>query len=63
MGYLIRDAQTSKVPYTIVVGDQEKENGTVTVRRYGEEKTTPMAAGEFYDVILSDIANYSRETK
>ncbi|MCM0598609.1 threonine--tRNA ligase [Periweissella fabalis] len=63
MGYLIRDAQTSKVPYTIVVGDQEKENGTVTVRRYGEEKTTPMAASEFYDVILSDIANYSRETK
>ncbi|CAH0417269.1 threonine--tRNA ligase [Periweissella fabaria] len=63
MGYLIRDAQTSKVPYTIVVGDQEKDNGTVTVRRYGEEKTTPMDASEFYDVILSDIANYSRESK
>lgn len=63
MGYLIRDAQTSKVPYTIVVGDKEKENGTVTVRRYGEEKTTPMPSSEFFDIILSDIANYSRENE
>lgn len=63
MGYLIRDAQTSKVPYTIVVGDKEAEIGNVTVRRYGEEKTTPMAASEFYDMILTDISNYSRENK
>lgn len=63
MGYLIRDAQTSKVPYTIVVGDKEAETGNVTVRRYGEEKTTPMAASEFYDMILTDISNYSRENK
>lgn len=61
MGYLIRDAQTSKVPYTLVVGDKEVEKETVTVRRYGEEKTTSMQARDFYDLILDDVASYSRE--
>ena len=39
MGYKIRQAQVNKIPYTLVIGDEEVSNGTVTVRKYGEEKT------------------------
>ncbi|QBO36804.1 threonine--tRNA ligase [Periweissella cryptocerci] len=60
MGYLIRDAQTSKVPYILVVGDQEKNNGEVAVRLHGEDNTTSMKSADFFDTILTDIANYSR---
>lgn len=60
MGYLIRDAQTSKVPYILVVGDQEKDNGEVAVRLHGQNNTTSMKSSDFFDKILTDIANYSR---
>lgn len=60
MGYLIRDAQTKKTPYTLVLGDQEADNGTVTVRRYGEQETTSMAVSDFKQLVLDDVARYSR---
>ena len=36
LGYKIREHQTSKVPYTLVIGDNEVENDTVTYREYGK---------------------------
>ncbi len=36
IGYKIREAQTQKIPYMLVVGDKEAENGTVSVRKRGE---------------------------
>lgn len=63
MGYLIREAQTNKIPYTLVLGDSEIEGQTVTVRKYGEEKTTTMPIADFQAEILADVANYSRNTK
>ncbi|TJY41036.1 threonine--tRNA ligase [Cohnella pontilimi] len=36
MGYKIREAQLEKIPYMLIVGEQEAENGTVSVRRRGE---------------------------
>lgn len=63
MGYLIREAQTNKIPYTLVLGDSEVEGQTVTVRKYGEEKTTTMPIADFQAETLADVANYSRNTK
>ena len=63
MGYLIREAQTNKIPYTLVLGDSEVESQTVTVRKYGEEQTTTMPIADFQAEILADVANYSRKTK
>ncbi|MBS9336179.1 threonine--tRNA ligase [Fructobacillus papyrifericola] len=60
MGYLIRDAQTKKIPYTLVLGDQEQENGTVTVRRYGSNDTEAMAAEDFKQLVEKDVTRYSR---
>ena len=61
MGYKIRQAQVNKIPYTLVIGDEEVSNGTVTVRKYGEEKTNTMTKAEFKNLLFEDIDNYSRE--
>ncbi|MDI6649437.1 threonine--tRNA ligase [Leuconostoc suionicum] len=63
MGYLIREAQTNKIPYTLVLGDSEVDTDTVTVRKYGEAKTVTMSFNEFQNLILSDVSNYSRESE
>ncbi len=56
-GYKIREAQVKKIPYALVVGDQEVENGTVTVRRYGEKKTQSMGAEDFIKLVQEKIAS------
>ena len=60
MGYKIRASQTNKIPYQLVVGDKEAEDGTVNVRRYGSKETEVMPLDDFLNVITEDIANYSR---
>ena len=61
MGYKIREAQTQKVPYTLVVGEDEMANDSVSVRKYGEKDQNGMTEDAFMDEILHDIATYSRE--
>lgn len=60
MGYLIRDAQTSKVPYTLVVGDEEVNGHSVTIRRFGSNDTVSKGLDVFEQDLLADIANHSR---
>ena len=61
MGYKIREAQTQKVPYTLVVGEDEMANDSVSVRKYGEKDQNGMTVDAFMYEILHDIATYSRE--
>lgn len=61
MGYKIREAQTQKVPYTLVVGEDEMANDSVSVRKYGEKDQNGMTVDAFMDEILHDITTYSRE--
>ncbi|WP_144462568.1 threonine--tRNA ligase [Bacillus pumilus] len=42
IGYKIRESQMQKIPYMLVVGDQEAENGAVNVRKYGEQDSETM---------------------
>ncbi|GKT02481.1 threonine--tRNA ligase [Furfurilactobacillus entadae] len=60
MNFKIRDAQTHKIPYTLVVGEKEKTDNTVSVRRYGEDDSTTEASTAFIADLLDDIASYSR---
>ena len=60
MGYKIREAQTQKIPYTLVVGDQELADQTVSVRRYGEKDAADEPLKEFIESTEADVANYSR---
>ena len=61
MGYKIRDAQTMKIPYTVVIGDEESKNATVSVRKYGEDDSASENAKMFVSSVVADIANYSRK--
>ncbi|WP_040229126.1 threonine--tRNA ligase [Bhargavaea cecembensis] len=47
LGYKIREAQTQKIPYMLVLGDKEAEAGEVNVRKYGEQKSESMPLGDF----------------
>lgn len=61
MGYKIRETQTQKVPYTLVVGNDEMANQSVSVRKYGEDKAATLAFTDFESELLADIASYSRK--
>lgn len=55
MGKKIRDSQTSKIPYQLVIGDQELENNTVSVRKYGEKKSVDINLDEFLEKMILDF--------
>ena len=56
MGYKIREAQVKKIPYALVVGDQEVADGTVNVRKYGEKDSSTMKADEFLSMLEEKVA-------
>ena len=60
MQYKIRQSQTKKVPYQLIVGDKEVESSTVNVRRYGSKQTHTESIAEFRENILADIKRKSR---
>jgi len=57
LGYKIREAQTQKVPYQIVIGDEEVKNDSVTYRRYGQKEQTTIKIDDFIDMITQEIKN------
>ena len=63
LGYRLREAQTSKVPYTLILGDKEKEEGTVSYRLHGEKDTTTMKTEDFVQMLKTEIATKSLRQK
>ena len=61
LGYKIRESQTQKVPYTLVLGDKELKDKGVNVRRYGTEEEVAKSFDEFISEIKQDVKSYSRE--
>ena len=61
LGYKIRESQTQKVPYTLVLGDKELKDNGVNVRRYGTEEEVAKSFDEFIGEIEQDVKSYSRE--
>lgn len=55
MGYKIREKQTGKIPYMLIIGDNELNESMISFRKYGEEKTTKVSLEGFISVILSEI--------
>ncbi|MGG3444154.1 threonine--tRNA ligase [Bacillus nitratireducens] len=51
IGYKIREAQMQKIPYMLVVGDNEMAENGVNVRKYGEQKSETIALDAFVDMI------------
>ncbi len=55
LGYKIREAQTSKIPYQLVVGDNEVDSDQVTYRKYGQKEQVTVSVKEFIDMVKDEI--------
>ncbi|MBP3867471.1 MAG: threonine--tRNA ligase [Solobacterium sp.] len=55
LGYRVREAQTSKIPVEVVVGEGEMNEHSVTVRRYGSREETKLSLDAFLDAMLKEI--------
>ena len=60
LGYKIREAQMQKIPYMLVIGDRDMENGTVSVRTRGGVDLGAMTPDEFMLRCLKEIAEKDR---
>lgn len=54
LNYKIREAQMEKIPYMLIVGEKEKENGTVTVRMRDGKNLPPMSVNDFAAKVLEE---------
>ncbi len=61
LGYKIREAQMQKIPYMLVVGDRDMENGTVSVRTRTGEDLGAMTPEEFINKCLAEIAAKAKD--
>jgi threonyl-tRNA synthetase len=55
VGKKIREAEMNKIPYMLVIGEQEELNNTVTVRKHGGENLGAMRIEDFSSIISDDI--------
>jgi threonyl-tRNA synthetase len=55
IGYKIREAQMQKIPYMLVVGDQEVANDSVNVRKYGEQKSETVPFTDFMQNLKTEV--------
>ena len=57
LGYRMRNAQINKIPYTLVIGDKEVNDQSLTYRRYGNEKQINIKVDEFIKLIDKEVKN------
>ena len=61
IGKKIRESQMLKTPYSLVVGDQEMADGTVAVRKYGEQQSETMKVEDFIAYLQEQIATKAKK--
>lgn len=57
IGYKIREAQMQKIPYMLVVGDNESKEGSVNVRKYGEQNSETIAFEDFVKSLKEEVTH------
>ena len=55
MGYKMRESQTKKIPLTLVLGDKEVEDNSVSYREFGKQETTTVSSAEFINLVTKCI--------
>lgn len=55
VGYKIREALSQKVPYLIIVGDEEEKNGTISIRGRGNENKTGLNLADFIERLKEEV--------
>ncbi len=61
LSYKIRESQTKKIPYTLILGNVERDNNTVSYRKFGSEETTTLPKDEFVKYIKNVIDSKKRD--
>ena len=59
LGYRMRESQTKKIPYTLVIGDKEVEGNLVNYRLHGSRDTTSVSVEEFIEMISNQVKNHN----
>lgn len=57
LSYKMRESQTRKIPYTLVLGDKERDNKAVNYRKFGSKETTTLEIDEFIKLVNDEIKN------
>ena len=60
LGYKMRESQTNKNPITIILGNKERDENTISYRLYGKEDTTTVSKEEFVNLVLEQIQNKTK---
>ena len=55
LGYKMRESQTKKIPYTLVIGDKERDSNSVNYRKHGSQEAVSVSLEEFINLIQNDI--------
>lgn len=61
LNYKIRETQVKKIPYTLVLGDQEKANNSVTYRHHGSNQSFNMPIDDFVNMLKDEIETLARK--
>ena len=61
LSYKIRESQTKKIPYTLILGNVERDNNTISYRKFGSEDTTTLPKDEFVKYIKNVIDSKKRD--
>ena len=59
LGYRLREAQIKKIPYTLILGEEECNNKTISYRKYGSKDTFTTTKEEFLNLLKEEIKNKS----
>lgn len=57
LGYRMRESQTRKIPYTLILGDKERDNKEISYRKFGSQETTTLSQEEFISMMKEVIDN------
>ncbi|MCI4059915.1 His/Gly/Thr/Pro-type tRNA ligase C-terminal domain-containing protein, partial [Bacillus cereus] len=59
LGYKIRESQVQKIPYVLVLGDHEEQEGAVNVRQFGDQQNEHVPFQSFKDKLVKQVKNRS----
>ena len=57
LSYKMRESQTKKNPYTLILGDKERDNNTISYRKHGSNETITLSIDEFVSKLKEEVEN------
>ena len=57
LSYRMRSSQTKKIPLTLILGDKERDDKTISYRVFGSQQTTTVSMDEFVEKLANDVTN------